>query len=130
MELFAFLVEVENSSAAHALGTELYPLIQYLVNAHYLRVAVHEYIEVAGIGILQRGHAVKLLHGLIGICALFEVYRYGKAVEVGIVANVRNFAELARLYLRDYLFYYSLYRSGSGYLLYYKAVRLFIVLIW
>ena len=95
MQLVSFPGKVEIDPPADALHSPGTPFVQDLAHAHDLRVAGHEDVEITGEGVLQGRHAVELGHQLVRVRAAFEVDRKLQPAQIGLVAHVVDFADLA-----------------------------------
>ena len=102
VQLFGFFLLLVIDAAADAFGAPSRPLLDDLPHAEHLRHTGDQDVEVAAEGVAPGGRAEEPLHELFGIDAALEVDRQLQAGEVGLVADVGDFAELARLVqLRD-----------------------------
>ena len=97
MELGALFLQVEEHAPADALHAPGDPLVENFAHAHHARIAGNEDVEVAGKAVAQRREPEELLHDLLGVRAALEVDGELQAAEVGLVAHVGHFAQLARL---------------------------------
>ena len=71
--------------------------MQNLAHAHNTGIAVDEHVEVARERILQRGRAIELGHELVGVDTALKVDGDAQAREVGLIADVSDFLDLALL---------------------------------
>ena len=69
--------------------------MQDLAHAHNTGIAVDEHVKVARERILQRGRAIELGHELVGVDTALKVDGDAQAREVGLVADVSDFLDLA-----------------------------------
>ena len=97
VELGALFLQVEEHAPADALHAPGDPLVENFAHAHHARIAGNEDVEVAGKAVAQRREPEELLHDLLGVRAALEVDGELQAAEVGLVAHVGHFAQLARL---------------------------------
>ena len=97
VKLILRLAQIKINPALNALGSECYPLVEYLADSHDPRRTRNQHIEVAGEGVLKRSDLIKLLHELVGVCALFEVDCDFKSRLVRFVTDIAYLTERTRL---------------------------------
>ena len=93
MKLILSLAQIEINSALNALGSECNPLVEYLTDTHDPRCTGNQHVEVAGERVLKRSDFIKLLHKLVGVCALFEVDCDFKTRLVRFITNIADFTQ-------------------------------------
>ena len=93
MKLVLCLAEVEVNPALDTFRSESDPLVEYLGNAHNLWCACNQHIEVTGEGVLKRGDLIKLLHQLVGIGSLFDIYCDFQSRLVRFISDIVDFTE-------------------------------------
>ncbi len=101
MQAVLRLLQVEVDSAADALFPEGDPLEEQVFHAEDFRHAGDEHVEVAGERLFERSHLVELPHEFVGVGPALHVDRDLETALVGLVADVRDLPELARLGLLD-----------------------------
>ena len=97
VQLFLFLLELEEHPAPHTFAAPGRPLLQDFAHAQHLGHSGDQDVEIAGIAVHQGGHAAELRHQLVRVCAALEVDGQLEAGEVGLVAHVVDLADLAGL---------------------------------
>ena len=95
VQALGLFAQVKVNAAARGLNTPLDPLVQDLAHAHNARVTIDQHVEVARERILQRGRAIELGHELVGVDTALKVDGDAQAREVGLVADVSDFLDLA-----------------------------------
>ena len=93
MKLVLCLAEIEVNPALDALRSESDPLVEYLGNAHNLRCACDQHVEIAGEGVLKRGDLIKLLHQLVWIGSLFDIYCDFQSRLIRLVSDIIDFTK-------------------------------------
>ena len=91
VELVLGFLQVEIHPPAHAFGAEGDPLLQDPAHAQHLGHAGDEQVEIAGEGVLQRGHGEQPVHQLVRVDAPLEVDGDFQAVQADFVAHVSDF---------------------------------------
>ena len=127
MQLLALARQVVIHAAADALGPPGGPLAEYFAHAHYARVPLDKYIEVAGKGVHKRRQSEELRHQLFRLRAALEVDCELQAAQVRLVAHVGDFLHLAGLHQLRHLVHHGLGRGGIGQLIHLYDVRLRVV---
>ena len=126
MQLILLLAELMVDHALYTLDAERYPFLQYLINAHYTRVAGYENVEVAGKRVLQRSEPEHLAHELVGVLAFFQIEGQLQTRKIGLVAYIRDLGHLAELHELQHLVHDRFNRRGGRYFRYLYAAAFLI----
>ena len=113
MQALFLAVQVVVGAAAHAFHAERRPLLQDLPHAHDPGLTGHQNVEVGAEAVLQRGGLEQLGHQLVGVHAALEVQRELQAVQVGLVAHIADFFDLAGLDQLGNLVHDGFHRGGG-----------------
>ena len=114
VQLILLLLHLMVHPAAHTVHTPGGPLLQNFPHSHHPGHTRNEDVEVAGLGIHERGGAEQLGHELIRVGAPFEVDGQLQTGEISLVPHVGNFLDLARLDQLRHLVHNGLRGGGVG----------------
>ena len=96
MQALFLAFQIVVGAAAHALGTEGDPLQQNVPHAQHLGLATDQHVKVAGEAVLQRCGLEQAGHELIRVLPALEVDGQFQTIQVGLIAHVADFTDLAQ----------------------------------
>ena len=106
-------LQIVVGAAAHAFHPEGHPLVQNLPYAQHAGLAADEQVKVAGKAVLQLSGAEQFLHQLVRVLTTFQVNGQLQTVQIGLIAHVADFLDLAGLDQLGNLVHHRLHRSGG-----------------
>jgi len=91
------ILNLEVDAPLHAVGAPCGPLFQNLAHTHHPGHAGDEDIKITGEAVLQGGQPEELLHQLFRVNAPLQVDGQLQTAQIGFIAHVGDFLDLARL---------------------------------